>query len=174
MKRVTSTRAPDVGLDAADVEAYLRAHPQFFRDHLALLEVLTVPHPSGEAVSLVARQLDVLRDKNQRLLAQLDDLVDIARDNDALYQRIHQLTLTLIDARSVEDVLASLDWGLHQYFQADFGVVRIFKPQADSPVGNLFVSERSAEAAQFEPLIEGDKPLCGPPDPDQALSLIHI
>ncbi len=161
--------SPQSDLDAGrptpeEVAAYLWAHPAFFQDHLPLLEGMRVPHPSGEAVSLVTRQLDLLREKNHRLLKQLDELVLIARDNDALYQRIHQLTLTLLEANSVEDVLASLDWGLHQFFQTDYVVIRILEPWRDSAIANLFVAADHPETAWCEEVIEGDKPLCGKPD----------
>jgi uncharacterized protein YigA (DUF484 family) len=161
--------SPDSGsLSAIEVADYLKQHPGFFEEHLGLLEHLRLPHQSGEAVSLVARQLDLLRDRNQRSVKQLDQLVEIARENDALYQRVHQLTLTLLDAKSLEDVLASLDWGLHQFFQADFVVVRILKPPLDSAVQHLFVAEDAPEADWLRGVIARAKPLCGRPDPDTA------
>jgi uncharacterized protein YigA (DUF484 family) len=164
MNPLVSPQVDNGCLTPEEVEAYLLANPTFFQDHLPLLEVMMVPHPSGEAVSLVARQLDLLREKNHRLLKQLDELVQIARDNDVLYQRIHQLTLTLLEAKSVEDVLASLDWGMHQYFQTDFAVIRILEPRRDSAISNLFVVADSPDVAWCEVIIEGDKPLCGKPD----------
>lgn len=156
---------------AADVAAYLSSHPDFFKTHLSLLESLRLPHESGTAVSLVARQIDVLREKNERLVEQLDDLVQIARENDALYQRIHQLTLTLLDAKSLEDVLASLDWGLHQYFQADFVVVRLLHPVVESPVLHLFTAQDHPSRSWAEERAESAQPLCGQPNPDHATYL---
>ncbi|MEN9680986.1 MAG: hypothetical protein RLZZ627_879 [Pseudomonadota bacterium] len=165
------TPVPEESSDAAQVAAYLSRHPDFFKAHLSLLESLRLPHESGTAVSLVARQIDVLREKNERLLEQLDDLVQIARENDALYQRIHQLTLTLLDAKSLEDVLASLDWGLHQYFQADFVVVRLLHPDVDSPVLQLFTAQDHPSRAWAEERAESAQPLCGKPDPAHAAYL---
>jgi uncharacterized protein YigA (DUF484 family) len=157
--------------DAAQVAAYLSNHPDFFKAHLSLLESIRLPHDSGTAVSLVARQIDVLREKNERLSEQLDDLVQIARENDALYQRIHQLTLTLLDAKSLEDVLASLDWGLHQYFQADFVVVRLLHPEIESPVLQLFTAHDHPSRSWAEERAEAAQPLCGQPDPAHAAYL---
>lgn len=171
MKRVAAPRLSEDNLTPLEVAGYLHRHPGFFADHLELLETMTVPHPSGVAVSLVSRQLDLLRAKNQRLLKQLDGLVQIARDNDALNQRIHQLTLALLDANSVADVLASLDWGLHQYFQADYVAVRLLAPRLDHPVRNLFVPEHSAETDWCEEIFARDKPACGKPDPEHAAFL---
>lgn len=171
MKQFLSTRRGEESIGGAEVARYLQRHPEFFGDHQHLLETLTIPHESGTAVSLVARQLDVLRERNRRLAQQLDELVQIARENDALYQRTHQLTLALLDARTVEDVLASLDWGLHQYFQADFGVVRILAPWRDSPVANLFVPRGATVASWCETVIDAEQPWCGRPEPEPAAFL---
>ena len=162
MKNVLSPRWPAAELNDEAIEHYLCHHPEFFADHLGLLEILTVPHPSGAAVSLVERQLALLRDKNQRLMGQLDNLLQIARENDALHQRMHQMTLTLLDATSVEDVLACLDWGLHQYFQTDFVAMRLLSPFRESPVANLFIQVATDAGGWCDSLVERDKPLCGP------------
>ena len=52
------------GLDENEVADFLRTHPDFFERHLALLTELVVPHSSrGGAVSLLERQVGVLRDQ---------------------------------------------------------------------------------------------------------------
>ena len=168
---VSKPEAPPEILSADAVEDYLLRHPDFFEAHLDLLENLKVPHPSGEAVSLVARQMELLRDKGRRLEDQLNDIVRIARDNDVLHQRIHQLTLTLLAARGLEDAMAGLEWGLAQYFQTDFVAVRIFEPWADSPLSGLFIKPYSAEAGSFAAVLEAGQPECGTPEPEQAAAL---
>jgi hypothetical protein len=160
-RSISQTRTLE-GPSADEVEAYLKSHPTFFEDHLELLEQLRVPHPCGEAVSLVSRQLDLLRDKVRRLSRQMDDLVQIARENDALHQRVHQLGLTLIDSKSVEDVLAGLDWALHQYFQADFAEVRLLDAKFSTPIGNLLLGTSDVGFPVLNALVEESKPLCGP------------
>jgi hypothetical protein len=161
-------RNPDSGVTAAEVEAFLYQHPDFFEDHLELLESLKLPHPSGEAVSLVTRQIGLLRDKNQRLHEQINDIVHIARDNDTLYQRIHQLTLTLLSATGLEDALAGLEWVLHQYFQTDFVAVRIADPNLSSPIANLWMAPGSGGSELFAMALDSGQPQCGKPDPVQA------
>lgn len=164
----TSKRNPQDPISPASVEDFLRHNPGFFQDHLDLLEILEVPHPSGPAVSLVARQIDLLREKNGRLQLQLDELLLIARENDTLYHRLHQLTLTLLDATGIEDALAGLDWGLHQYFQTDFVTVRITAPAFESPITGLHMAVNSAGGKLFAGLLESGQPQCGKPDPEQA------
>lgn len=155
----------------AEVAEYLRLHPEFFEDHPELLETLRLPHRSGEAVSLVTRQMQILRDKNHRLQEQLNDIVHIARDNDALYHRLHQLTLALLGAAGLEDALAGLKWGLHQYFQADLSAVRLVWPRIETPLADLYLAADSPAQTWFETLLAVGKPECGTLDSDQAREL---
>ena len=49
------------------VREYLEAHPDFFEHNKALLSQLELPHGAGGAVSLVERQVSVLRQKELKL-----------------------------------------------------------------------------------------------------------
>jgi uncharacterized protein len=153
------------------VESYLRKHPEFFQERLELLETMQVPHPSGEAVSLVARQLQLLRERNGKLQQQLNDILHIARDNDALSRRLHQLTLALLDAVSIDDALGGLRWSLHECFQADFVTVRLLEPVCETAIADLFVDRTDPAATYVASLLEGGTPECGFPAPDQAALL---
>jgi uncharacterized protein YigA (DUF484 family) len=171
MSRRSFRRNDQGAVTAAEVADFLFRHPDFFRDHLELLEALRVPHPCGEAVSLISRQIGLLRERNQRLQLQLNDILQIARDNDTLYQRIHQLTLTLMAATGLEDALAGLEWGLHQYFQTDFVAVRIADPNIASPIADLCMAPGSGGAELFAAVLDAGKPQCGKPEPAQAAFL---
>jgi uncharacterized protein YigA (DUF484 family) len=155
-------------MTAEEVEAYLRNHADFFYSRSELLEVLKIPHPCGEAVSLVLRQIEVLREKNRWLLSQLNDIVQVARDNDTLYQRSYQLTLALLHATSLDDALAGLKWGLHQYFQIDFVTVRITRPTVETSIGDFWVSPEAEEMRQFEDILDAGQPVCESTDMTQA------
>jgi len=155
-------------VSADEVEVFLRRHPDFFHDRLDLLETLNVPHPCGEAVSLVSRQISLLRDRNRQLDSQIKDILQIARDNDALHQRIHQLTLTLLDASTLDDALGGLTWSLHEYFQADFVTVKIMQPAIESPIADLCVAAGDAGLVLFAQTLETGSPYCGKPDPEHA------
>jgi len=155
-------------LDESDIEAWLLDHPDFFQRHLDCLETLEIPHPCGDAVSLVARQIELLRDKNRRLEKQLADILRIARDNDTLLRRFHQLTIAQLDAGSLDDALAALRWLLHDCFQADFVAVKLIQPVIDCPIRNLCVPEDSPELAHFQQILSEGKPECGKPSAGQA------
>ena len=158
-------------LDAMDVATYLRTHPEFFVQQFELLEVIKIPHACGDAVSLVAKQVEVLREKNRKLQVQLNEIVHIARDNDAVFRRIHDLTLVLLDARSIDDALASLRWILHEAFQAEYSTLRVFSPRSATGVADLFAVADSAELEPIRPILEAGVPVCGEPSPDKARCL---
>ena len=78
-------------LSSDSIVDYLLSHPEFFEAHPELLVKLKVPHPSGTAVSLIERQVEVLRGQNRQLERKLVDLIEVARANDTLIERIHRL-----------------------------------------------------------------------------------
>ena len=62
------------------IAAYLLSHPDFFERHSSLLLKLRLPHQtSGLTVSLVERQVSVLRQRNSQLERQLQDLIAVAK-----------------------------------------------------------------------------------------------
>ena len=65
--------SPSEILEAAAIAAYLETHPDFFVDHEELLPALRIPHQRGYTVSLVERQMTILRDlsSNQMIATEL-------------------------------------------------------------------------------------------------------
>ena len=91
--------------DSNEVRQYLAEHPDFFVDYPELLEALHVPHASeGNTVSLVERQVKVLRERQAASRERLAELVRNARNNEQLAARIHKLTVRLLHARTTEEV----------------------------------------------------------------------
>jgi uncharacterized protein len=154
----THTNLAEDALSEEAVEAWLRAHPDFFERHLALLDVLKLPHASGGAVSLIERQIGWLRDKNRQLERKLLDLVQVARENERLSQRMHHLALGLMDADSLDAVLATTQEQLRTEFRADHVVVRLLGDPED---GLHFLAESDPTLGPLEPLFETRRPLCG-------------
>jgi uncharacterized protein YigA (DUF484 family) len=147
--------------EAARVADYLRAHPRFFDDHPQALAALQLSHDSGDAVSLVERQLRTLRDQSNRYRRQLEELVAVARENDALNRRLHRLILALIDARTFNEVVDVLQDELRDQFQADAVELKLFS--ADS------IDSHAAEPgpALFRDFMAKGRPSCGPLDGPQ-------
>ncbi|MBV2204900.1 MAG: DUF484 family protein, partial [Pseudomonas sp.] len=130
--------------DAEAVAAYLRAHPEFFVDHDELLTELRLPHQPGAAVSLVERQVKLLRERNIEMRHRLSQLMDVARDNDRLFDKTRRLVLDLLDASSLEEVVSAVEDSLRHEFQVPYVSLILFS-DAVLPVGR---SVSPAEAQQ--------------------------
>ena len=106
---------------------YLQAHPDFFERYTGLLATLQLPHSTGgAAISLVERQVAVLRQQNQNLEQKLGDLVEVARGNDVLAEKIHSLALLLFSANGRDDVVDVLERQLLVAFGADQAMLVLF------------------------------------------------
>lgn len=103
---------------AQAVSQYLADHPDFFVEHPELLESLHVPHAGeGNTVSLVERQVKVLRERQAASRERLAELVRNARSNEQLADRLHRFTLRLMHARSSEDIHAQLQASMLEDFE---------------------------------------------------------
>jgi uncharacterized protein len=171
MKQAELRRPGKTIVSAEQVRAYLAKHPEFFIEHEDLLEILYLPHPSGAAVSLIERQLAIYREKNKKIQHQLDNLVQIARDNERLFQKMHKVTIALMEAADVESAVAGLEWVLHDHFRADVVSVRLVQDNNTSALTELFVPARDARLASFRKIFDSRRPKCGRPRPDQAAFL---
>ncbi len=148
------------------VDDYLEANPDFFERHGELLSSLRLPHGSGATVSLVERQVSVLRQKDLKLERKLKDLIEVARVNDALGTKMHQLTLQLLAAKDINETLEAVETALRTGFNADLSVLVLFGDPAvfeHIKVGRFFKPvEREAESLKaFATFLQGSGPRCG-------------
>src|SRR5690606_20567228 len=154
-------------LPEATIADYLRSHPDFFERHGALLLGLKLPHrTNGAAVSLVERQVSMLRQRNAQLERQFKDLVAVAKANDALVEKIHQLGLRLMHAANAPAKLEALETSLREDFAAERAVLVLFEETAPADaVRDGFVKRLSANDADVRPFtafLKAGRPRCGP------------
>lgn len=108
------------------VARFLAANPDFFVHRPDLLSAMNIPHPRGEGTaSLIERQVHVLRQNHQRERAQLQSLVETARENERVANRLHEIALELMVATDLESVLVSIPPLVRELFRVDAAVVRI-------------------------------------------------
>ncbi|ORU92637.1 MAG: hypothetical protein A6F70_03235 [Cycloclasticus sp. symbiont of Bathymodiolus heckerae] len=162
-------------ITAEQVRDYLLETPDFFNQYPELLEEAKVTNQQGGVVSLTMRQLALLRDKNEKAHKQLEGLLAIARENDALFGRMQQLTTALIDARCVEDVFATLDDTLRDCFGADFFAIRLIANDdcLDFPISDVLWEKDGIELENFKRVFDSQKIKCGHPTHAQAKSLFN-
>jgi uncharacterized protein len=155
-------------LNDNSVGDYLQTYPDFFERNSQLLTKLRLPHlrDVGATVSLVERQVEVLRERNQSLERKLKELVDVARANDALADRIHRLSQRLICTHTLLESINAIETSLREDFDAMHSVLVLFMGQAQAlePEAGRFLRAASVvddDIKGFESLLAAGKPRCG-------------
>ena len=151
-------------LNDSDVAEYLRAHPDFFERRPDALRDLELHHQPGRAaVSLVQRQVATLRSRNEELHAQLKELVDVARDNHELVEKIHQLTVSLMAEVDAEQRVHVLQTRLQEDFGVEHAVLIMFAAPCAVAARDRFlkiVKSRDTGLKSFASFRKSDEPLC--------------
>ncbi len=165
MSTLKQQHVTDTGLTEDAIAEYLKANPEFFERHGSLLTNLRLPHDAGgAAVSLIERQVLVLRQKNLKLERKLKDLLDVARSNDALATRIHALAMLMLAAPDQAGVVHVLEEQLRVTFNADQSVLVVFEDPAGGAGGGRFlrvVGRDDPAIASFGTFLQSNAPRCG-------------
>ena len=153
-----------VDSDEESIAGYLQRHPEFFERHQAVLARLKLPHArGGAAISLVERQIEVLREKLAGLEGKLAELVRVARANDAIAERLHRFTRRLLCVVPREEAILRIEAGLREDFDAFHAALVLIGTQSD-PDAPRFVRTVPADdpnLKSFESLFASGKPRCG-------------
>ncbi len=158
------------GLNEEQVAEYLRQHPEFFNAQDVLLNELRIPHACGEAVSLIERQVQTLREQNHSYRRKLFDLVEVGRENDLLNRNLHALTVDVMHAPDLAQLCERLLVRLTDTFNVDFVALRLRGlpiPGQHTPewVQPLLDSELAGIGLESERYTA--KPWCGTPKSGQ-------
>lgn len=120
-------------LSADQVAAYLRAHPDFFASQDELLAELSLPHESGKAISLLERQVTVLRERGIEARQKLNNLLENARNNDQLFDTTRNLVLALLRAENITEIASVTQDQLANHANIDAcEIILIEHPQLNS------------------------------------------
>jgi uncharacterized protein len=145
-------------LDDESVAAFLREHPQFLMQRPDLLSSLTLAHTTGgKTVSLIERQIELMREKNRGLEYKLTTLVRNAQENEAIANKLHSFTRALLLARA--DLPDVLQQNLRSLFSIPQSALRIW--EVDEAYQNLECAQ--PVAVEVITLANSMKsPYCGP------------
>ncbi|MGD8587882.1 MAG: DUF484 family protein [Chromatiales bacterium] len=157
-QQITQSDEANTDLSEQDIVHYLGEHPDFFVKHPGLLARINIPHESGQAVSLIERQVEVLRNQLKEYQRRLEQWVEVAKQNDGLQIRMHRLTLELIDAATFDEVLTALEDELHDDFQADAVELRLFSA---SQLNDHLDQQLPNHSSTFEKFFKNNRPICG-------------
>ncbi len=126
-------------MDERQVQEYLSKHTDFFQRNQDLLYELKLPHRTGKAISLVERQVSLLRDRTREGEKKLSELVSVARDNETLFEKTRTLTLALLDAGSLDELSQVLEDGFREDFHTDAGGLILLADADTGTSGNTRV-----------------------------------
>jgi uncharacterized protein YigA (DUF484 family) len=151
-------------LDEQAVTHYLQQHPDLFERHPQLLTRLRLTHPRhGTTISLIERQVEVLRDKHTALEQQLSDFVRVARANDQLADKIHGFTRKLLRSSNRPEVLALVETSLRDDFDAYHAVLVLPGAGNEDMISRFLkpVAHDDPAWRSFDGLFASGKPRCG-------------
>jgi uncharacterized protein YigA (DUF484 family) len=149
------------------VVEHLTAHPEFFERHPGVLARLKLPHQRGTAaVSLVERQMLVLRERHAALEQKLHELIENGRTNDTIAERMHRLTRRLLRAGDASAVIAALETSLREDFGASRWLTLLTDPAYAALAGQpgthvRYVPRGSPDLKVFETFFESARPRSG-------------
>jgi uncharacterized protein len=157
---------PAETIEEQAVIQYLHHNPEFFERHPQLLAKLRLQHPrTGSTVSLIERQVDVLRDKIQAQDQKLAEFVQVARANNVLAEKIHRFTRRLLRTNGAGPAIAEIEASLREDFDTFHTVLVLAStglPDNDEP--QCFLRRVAADDPafrSFDSLFTAGKPRCG-------------
>ena len=156
------------------VASYLQNHPDFFRIYPELLAHMSLPHQSGNAVSLVERQVAILRERSIQTRQKLGQLIEAAKDNDVLLQKTQQLVLQLLDAESLESTFDVLKQSLKNDFDVQTVSLLVFTEEGISDnlkIDTLYTASTSQLDESAKDLMTLEGSTCGILRPEEVSCL---
>jgi|TARA_B110000438_G_C15746976_1_gene621177 uncharacterized protein len=105
-------------LNSKDVELFLLENTDFFVSRESLVGELSFKDNTEGASSLLEMQVRRLRDEQSRLMEMLTNFVSTGKDNEALFFKSKNLTLSLITSKD----FASVKKKVESFFIDNFGV----------------------------------------------------
>ncbi len=146
-------------LDPAAVEAYLRDHPGFFRKRPDLLADLQLPHGGEGAVSLVERQVALLRERNIDMRKRLALMGERAERNEALFTATRALVLGLLETPSADAIESVYRETMRDTYRVQMSNL-VWMPAAAERVDGI-VPVADATGDMLSGLVKHGKSLCG-------------
>lgn len=144
-------------LDDQMVQDHLMDDPDFFARHPSILSTLNLPHASGEAVSLVERQIEVLRERNVAMRRRMNELLQAARTNDQLFAKTRSLTLALLEVNSWHELNEVLATHVLVDFEADFVCSHVLDGVSGMALDHI---RNHHQTIAFRHLISNDTAVC--------------
>ncbi len=149
-------------IQAEEVANYLNQNRDFFHVFPSLLDELSIPHPkSGQAISLLERQIFQLREQRNHLQIEVNTLKDIAGKNGQLLYKVYQFAFKLMATKTEQ---AAVDV-IYEAMQNMFMIEYVSFMSWDVPklavkgINQLGISQ--AWSKSLKEMLVSETPICG-------------
>jgi len=147
-------------LSAEQVASYLKQHPDFFINRDSLLAEITLPHESGHAISLLERQVKILRERSIESRHTLNQLMETAKYNDQLFNVTRALILALLMEDEVAQIASATEANLCTQPGIDACSVILFQADHLRNVEHMRLESPEFLQENFPTLLRDRRTLC--------------
>jgi uncharacterized protein YigA (DUF484 family) len=158
-KPAGAAQSVNIELNDDVVREYLKDNDDFLQRNPDMLDYLHISHASGSAVSLVEKQVSVLRERNMDMRHRLNTLTGNARDNDKLYEQTRGLVLTLLEADSIDTLYRNFMKAMSRDFDVEHASMILYGDSSDA--GDCRVEKQESAKIEIGALFKGNKAVCG-------------
>jgi uncharacterized protein len=157
--KAAAAQARDTELNDEIVREYLKNHDDFLQRNPDMLDYLHISHASGSAISLVEKQVSVLRERNMDMRQRLKALTANARDNDMLYEQTRTLVLKLLEADSTAAISSIFLASMAADFRVEHASMILFGDHSGTDGWRTETQE--TVKTEIGSLFRGHKAVCG-------------
>ncbi len=157
----TNTEASLAQPTEEQVISFLRKNPEFFASNEYLLSELKIPHASGAAISLGERQVQVFREHRDELKYKLNELISVARENDAHFEKSKRLLLNLLEVKSLDEIEMVVNEVFKNDLKIDFSSIILFGKSSDYPASDIKIIELAYAKQHLGAILDQTHASCG-------------
>ena len=139
-------------LDAKEVELYLLENTDFFLSRESLVSELSFKHDAKGAASLLEMQVRKLRDEQSRLMDMLSGFVSTGKENEELFFKSKNLTLSLIASNNFDEVKKTVESFFEENFEVDSCILEILSDSELQELENKTGLDMNKDAIHMGPL----------------------
>tara|TARA_B100000287_G_scaffold414532_1_gene447195 strand:+ start:2599 stop:3216 length:618 start_codon:yes stop_codon:yes gene_type:complete len=139
-------------IDAKEVELYLLKNTDFFVSRESLVSELNFKHGTEGATSLLEMQVRKLRDEQSRLMDMLSGFVSTGKENEELFFKSKNLTLSLITSNNFDEVKKTVESFFIESFKVDVCVLEILSDSDLQDLENKTSLDMSKDTIHMGPL----------------------
>jgi len=143
------------------VRDFLQDNPTFLDKNPDILESLILPHNAGNAVSLVERQVGVMRDRNKEMRNRLDNMLETAHDNDLLFEKTKRLVLDLLEVKNLPALVETVYDSLGRDFAIDFYSLILLGDEKQLPSTMARTASIEKANEKVGTLLSSNRAVCG-------------